>query len=71
MQNQHSDLGPHIGKFSKVVFRETPNTPIEIRKGKLVGYDGEFVQLQSFQNVYLINRRHVIAIKVFGGGKHE
>lgn len=65
MQNQ-LDLSPLVGKLIKVVFRETPSAPIEVRKGKLTGFDGAFIQLQTFENVHLINRLNIVSLKVFG-----
>jgi hypothetical protein len=58
-----------LNKQAKIVYRETPESPIEIKRGKLVSFDGEFVQLQTDQNLFLINRKHIITLKVFGGGE--
>jgi len=57
-----------VGRLVKVVYKEEPSAPVEVRKGELVGYDGDFVELRSFENTHLINRRSIIAIKVFGEG---
>lgn len=65
MQNR-LDLSPYVGKVIKVVFREAPSTPIEVRKGKLADFDRDFIQLQTFENVHLINRLNIISLKVFG-----
>jgi hypothetical protein len=62
------NLEASLNKLVKVVFRETPDAPVEIRKGRLVGFDHDFLQLQSHENVHLINRQHIITLKVFGGG---
>jgi hypothetical protein len=57
------NLDPLVGKFVKVVFTESPGSPVEIRKGQLIAYDAEFLQLKSLENVHLINRWHVISLK--------
>jgi ribosome maturation factor RimP len=57
-----------VGRLVKVVYKEEPSAPVEVRKGELIGYDGDFVELRSFENTHLINRRSIIAIKVFGEG---
>jgi transcription antitermination factor NusG len=60
MEASGLDLSRCIGK---------PGAQVEVRKGVLAGFDGEFVQLESNQNVHVISRRHIISLKVFGGGK--
>jgi hypothetical protein len=65
------DLGWCVGKFVKIVFQEEPNAPIEVRKGILTGFDGEFVQIESNKNIHVISRRHIISLKIFGGGRDE
>jgi transcription antitermination factor NusG len=69
MEASGLDLSRCIGKLVKVVFQEEPGARVEVRKGVLAGFDGEFVQLESNQNVHVISRRHIISLKVFGGGK--
>lgn len=66
---QNINLQNLLGKPLKVAFRETPNSPMEIRKGTLIGVDDLFIQLKTPQNIYLINRRHIIHLKIFGGGE--
>jgi ribosome maturation factor RimP len=58
----------YVGRLVKVVYREEPDGPIQIRKGRLVGCDGEFIEVRSFENTHLISRRSIISLKVFGEG---
>ena len=69
METHKLDLSRCVGKFVKVVFQEEPGARVEVRKGVLAGFDGEFVQLESNQNTPVISRRHINSLKVFGGGR--
>lgn len=67
MKKYALSLDSLVGKLIKVVFKESPSSPVEVRKGKLTAYDAEFIQIKSFENEHLINRRCIISLKVFGG----
>jgi hypothetical protein len=64
-QNKGIDLSWCLGKLVKVIFREDAGMPIEVRKGILTGFDDNFIQLETHKNIHVINRNHIISIKVF------
>ncbi|MBC7219062.1 MAG: hypothetical protein H5T49_02865 [Hadesarchaea archaeon] len=57
-----------VGRLVKIVYKEEPEAPVEVRKGKLVGHDDYFIELKTYENTHLINKRNIIAIKIFGEG---
>ena len=65
------DLNSRIGSLIKIVSQETPQAPVEVRKGRLLAFDDDFLKIQTFENIHLISRKTILSVKVFGAENKE
>lgn len=67
MENHAIDLTPYIGKNVRIAIQEEPSRPdaLSVKKGKLLGFDADFIQIETFENIHLINRKTIRSLKLW------